>query len=113
MSGKPADIRRRTPEKEDLGKISDVEREVSNLQDAQSQNEEEIETARVVDSIAERQLCRKFDFRILPVLAVMCKCNHSHDTLSMSTTSLTNRLVSQTSSTQLIKEISETHKLQA
>jgi hypothetical protein len=31
------------------------------------------ETARVVDRIAERQLCRKFDVRLMPVLAIMCK----------------------------------------
>lgn len=31
------------------------------------------ETARVVDHIAERQLCRKFDVRLMPVLAIMCK----------------------------------------
>lgn len=31
------------------------------------------ETARVVDHVAERKLCRKFDIRLLPVLAVMCK----------------------------------------
>lgn len=30
-------------------------------------------TARVVDHIAERQLCRKFDVRLMPVLAIMCK----------------------------------------
>jgi hypothetical protein len=30
------------------------------------------ETARVVDHIAERQLCRKFDVRLMPVLAIMC-----------------------------------------
>jgi hypothetical protein len=29
------------------------------------------ETARVVDRIAERQLCRKFDVRLMPVLAIM------------------------------------------
>ncbi|KAI8623774.1 major facilitator superfamily transporter [Xylariaceae sp. FL1651] len=29
------------------------------------------ETAQVVDSAAERALCRKFDFRLLPVLAIM------------------------------------------
>ncbi|KAK3385226.1 major facilitator superfamily domain-containing protein [Podospora didyma] len=33
--------------------------------------DEVAETARVINRIAERQLCRKFDFRILPVLAVM------------------------------------------
>lgn len=31
------------------------------------------ETARVVDHEAERKLCFKFDIRILPVLAVMCR----------------------------------------
>jgi hypothetical protein len=30
------------------------------------------ETARVVDHEAERALCRKFDFRLLPILAFMC-----------------------------------------
>lgn len=30
------------------------------------------ETARVLDHQAEMKLCRKFDVRILPVLAVMC-----------------------------------------
>jgi hypothetical protein len=34
------------------------------------QNED---TARVVDHIAERQLCRKFDMRLMPVLAIMCE----------------------------------------
>jgi hypothetical protein len=29
------------------------------------------ETAQVIDGAAERALCRKFDFRLLPVLAVM------------------------------------------
>ncbi|PTD06764.1 putative transporter [Fusarium culmorum] len=29
------------------------------------------ETARIVDHIAERQLCRKFDVRLMPVLAIM------------------------------------------
>lgn len=36
-------------------------------------SDEMADTARIVDHIAERQLCRKFDFRILPVLAVMCE----------------------------------------
>ena len=30
------------------------------------------EVARVVDHKAERRLCRRFDLRILPILAVMC-----------------------------------------
>lgn len=30
-------------------------------------------TARVMDHPAERSLCFKFDVRILPVLAIMCK----------------------------------------
>lgn len=32
------------------------------------------ETARVLDHAAEVRLCRKFDFRILPFLSIMCKC---------------------------------------
>lgn len=38
------------------------------------------ETARVVDHRAEQALCRKFDYRLLPVLAIMCRnpsCNCS------------------------------------
>ena len=31
------------------------------------------DTARVLDHRAERALCRKFDIRLLPVLAMMCK----------------------------------------
>lgn len=31
------------------------------------------ETARVLDHGAEVKLCRKFDIRILPFLAIMCK----------------------------------------
>lgn len=31
------------------------------------------DVARVVDHKAERRLCRKFDYRLLPILAVMCK----------------------------------------
>ena len=34
------------------------------------------ETARVVDHQAERALCRKFDARLMPVLAIMCKCRN-------------------------------------
>lgn len=31
------------------------------------------EVTRVVDHKGERRLCRKFDYRLLPILAVMCK----------------------------------------
>ena len=31
------------------------------------------ETARVLDKVAERRLCFKFDVRLMPVLAIMCK----------------------------------------
>lgn len=31
------------------------------------------EVTRVVDHKAERRLCRKFDYRLLPILAVMCE----------------------------------------
>lgn len=34
------------------------------------------DTARVQDHQAEMNLCRKFDMRILPVLAVMCKSRY-------------------------------------
>lgn len=30
-------------------------------------------TARVLDHVAERKLCFKFDVRLLPVLAVLCE----------------------------------------
>lgn len=33
------------------------------------------EVTRVVDHKAERRLCRRFDVRLLPILAVMCKEN--------------------------------------
>ena len=33
----------------------------------------EAETARVVDKAAERKLCLKFDLRLMPVLAIMCR----------------------------------------
>jgi hypothetical protein len=38
------------------------------------------ETAQVVDSAAEKALCRKFDVRLLPVLALMVGFFPSHDT---------------------------------
>lgn len=41
--------------------------------DLEDQHRDDEETARVVDHIAERQLCRKFDVRLMPVLAIMCK----------------------------------------
>lgn len=41
--------------------------------DAEDQTRDDDETARVVDHIAERQLCRKFDVRLMPVLAIMCE----------------------------------------
>jgi hypothetical protein len=31
------------------------------------------EVTRVVDHKAERRLCRRFDFRLLPILAIMCR----------------------------------------
>ncbi|KAK3314383.1 major facilitator superfamily domain-containing protein [Apodospora peruviana] len=64
-------MRPQTPEKEDLGVVSDAEREAAGSVHDDMHTEESAETARVIDRIAERQLCRKFDFRILPVLAVM------------------------------------------
>lgn len=37
-----------------------------------------VETARVLDHDAEVKLCRKFDIRILPFLAIMCKWQPVH-----------------------------------
>lgn len=37
------------------------------------------ETAHVIDVAAERALCRKFDFRLLPVLAVMVSDSYLHN----------------------------------
>ncbi|GAW21182.1 hypothetical protein ANO14919_107000 [Xylariales sp. No.14919] len=42
------------------------------IDDAENSREDVAgETALVIDSAAERALCRKFDFRLLPVLAIM------------------------------------------
>ncbi|KAI9157987.1 putative transporter -like protein [Paramyrothecium foliicola] len=49
--------------------ISRDEKELAMLDDVDQVTEDD--SARVVDHIAERQLCRKFDFRLMPVLAVM------------------------------------------
>lgn len=40
------------------------------------------ETARVLDHAAEVKLTRKFDLRILPILAVMCKSTARHHGVS-------------------------------
>lgn len=67
----PADVKTDTPTKDPqtFADSSDVEKE-SSLGASQTIVEE---TARVLDHKAERALCRKFDFRLLPVLAVMCE----------------------------------------
>lgn len=41
--------------------------------DVESTKEALAGTARVVDHHAEQALCRKFDYRLLPVLAIMCR----------------------------------------
>jgi hypothetical protein len=60
----------------DLSSASDAEQ--GDLRDGpgavDTEKGEVAETARVIDHAAERRLCRKFDLRILPVLAIMCKC---------------------------------------
>ncbi|KAH8811017.1 major facilitator superfamily domain-containing protein [Xylogone sp. PMI_703] len=43
----------------------------ASINDVESSSGNMFETARVVDHAAERRLCRKFDIRILPVLAIM------------------------------------------
>lgn len=47
----------------------------------------EEETARVVDHAAERRLCRKFDVRLMPVLAIMCT-SHSSEQMFCSVTDI-------------------------
>lgn len=61
-------------------KDADVENAVtqhaSSLERVESQNLKDgldETTARVVDHEAERKLCFKFDIRLMPVLAIMCK----------------------------------------
>ena len=49
--------------------FDDASRDINDVPDAADM----AETACVVDHIAERQLCRKFDVRLMPVLAIMCK----------------------------------------
>lgn len=51
------------------------------IRDSESQSDAVAdETARVIDPAAERALCRKFDYRLLPVLAIMVSawpsCRH-------------------------------------
>lgn len=47
-------------------------RDKKSTDDVESTREDIAEdTVRVIDSAAERALCRKFDFRLLPVLALM------------------------------------------
>ena len=50
------------------------EEALEDTRDWEEQRNDE-DTARVVDHIAERALCRKFDVRLMPVLAIMCKSN--------------------------------------
>lgn len=58
----------------------------------------------VVDHEAERRLCRKLDFRLMPVLAIMCKTGTKRSArCSRSLTSST-----QTCSTPSTRETSET-----
>jgi len=71
MSAPPTDQKVQVSDN-DSGKETAV---YDNAQDIESSSAGEIveDTARVVDHKAERALCRKFDFRLLPVLAIMCK----------------------------------------
>jgi hypothetical protein len=46
------------------------EKDLAAIYDGESDSAEE--PVREVDHIAERQLCRKFDVRLMPVLAIMC-----------------------------------------
>lgn len=63
------------PAKEDniVPARGDIERTTAADPDDENLKVEE-ETARVIDHVAERRLCRKFDVRLMPVLAIMCMC---------------------------------------
>lgn len=52
---------------------SKSDKDHASINDVPPPDMETAETARVVDHIAERQLCRKFDVRLMPVLAIMCR----------------------------------------
>jgi hypothetical protein len=65
-----------------------------NTDDAESnRGEGTVETVQVIDGAAERALCRKFDFRLLPVLALMVRPSRSRSLspTSFPTYSLLNR----------------------
>lgn len=47
------------------------------MDDNGSKAVDHVETARVIDKAAERRLCLKFDIRLMPVLALMCKSSIS------------------------------------
>lgn len=65
---------RRANSADDVALDTEKQKEAAfvDIDDTLADSSEE-ETARVVDKIAERQLCRKFDVRLMPVLAIMCK----------------------------------------
>ncbi|KAI1309929.1 major facilitator superfamily transporter [Xylaria venustula] len=60
------------PPDEPVSKSDVVSSTKKSTDDAESHGENIVgETAHIIDAAAERALCRKFDFRLLPVLAVM------------------------------------------
>ncbi len=67
----PTDEKRVSAGDESPTKIPSGVGEVNDAESAMGINPDD--TARVLDHAAERRLCRKFDIRILPVLAVMCE----------------------------------------
>lgn len=67
-------------------------------------------TAAVIDSAAEKALCRKFDFRLLPVLAIMVsahKCCTTLDLYAYEMSCLNTNHLSSTYSMLLTREILE------
>ena len=63
------------PSTDDTTKVAAVEGadEPSKLRGYGSAPDIVDEVTRVVDHKAERRLCRRFDIRLLPVLAIMCE----------------------------------------
>lgn len=62
------------PSLDETGKTAEVNAvdDANKLQSNGSTPKVVDEATRVVDHKAERRLCRRFDFRLLPVLAIMC-----------------------------------------
>jgi hypothetical protein len=76
VNGSPLNINSTSKDKLGNGDVNDVESTAGKAAATE-------ETARVVDHHAEQALCRKFDYRLLPVLALMCNYPFTSRTLNL------------------------------